>query len=488
MFRNLLAAALACAVFGTVSLTAWAETSESSPAVSGESDTRIEYIYSDIAEKSIPAYGMYEEVLANQVVFYSNVSNGDIVDHAVTLDFPETVSVTLEKDGKKHDFAESGEITDAGRYSLTIMVNGSDLLGGSENEIYYGMFRFWIVVPQSEENSSDESPDDVILPDNEPVSVEEPTAESGDPVNNSTAEAASTTEPEKTAEAESTDESSTPAGSEEAEEIQLPPTDKGIHITQYLTGNGVNVVTDKGTKFNCNIPAGIMTTGRVRFDLSELGSARYIMTFNGQSMSGYEYQSSLTEPGSYTLFIDDGDSSDPVQFSFTILGEYAGGLTEYTVPDGFSIDSAKFNGNEIRANGNSVDIGEEGEYSFGFSCGTINFEEKFTLDNTPPEFVVNGIDEEGKSDGSVFIELSSDDIADYSVTRNGSSYRKTLELSDPGSYTFTVYDRAGNSTSQSFEITYHMDAMAVVTIILGCCIIAGGVAFFIITRKKFVIR
>lgn len=483
MLRNILAAALSCAVFGMVSLNACAETIQGSSEISEESEMKIEYIYSDIAEKSISAYGMYEEVLANQVVFYSNVSNGDIVDHAVTLELPKTVSVTFEKDGDKEDFTAGEDITAAGKYSLTIMVNGSDLLGGSDNEIYYGMFRFWIVEPSTDEIGSEESSEPILVPDNETSRDEETTADTP------TAESDETTEPEKTAEAVNPDENGSSAGDGTSANIQLPKTDKGNHITQYLTDGVIHVFTDNDTEFTCNIPAGFMTTGSVQFDLSDLGNARYIMTLNGQNLTGYEYQSALSEPGEYTLFIDDGDSSDPVQFSFTILGEYAGGLTQYSVPAGCSIESAKYNGSDIRPNGNSVDIGEEGEYSFKVTCGDLTFKEQFTLDNTPPEFVVNGLDEDGKAEnGTVFIELSSDDISDYTVVRNGASYRKTLELSDPGSYTVTVYDRAGNSTSQSFEIVYHMDAMAVVTIILGGCIIVGGIVFFIITRKKFVIR
>ena len=48
MFRKILAAALACAVFGTVSLTSFAESDEN-PAQSAESTPKIEYIYSEIA-------------------------------------------------------------------------------------------------------------------------------------------------------------------------------------------------------------------------------------------------------------------------------------------------------------------------------------------------------------------------------------------------------------------------------------------------------
>ena len=93
MFRRFLAAALACAVFGTVSLTSFAESGESS-VQSEESEPKIEYIYSEITEKRISSRNLYEEILARQIVFYSNIANGAVIEHSVELDLPETVTKT----------------------------------------------------------------------------------------------------------------------------------------------------------------------------------------------------------------------------------------------------------------------------------------------------------------------------------------------------------------------------------------------------------
>ena len=137
MFRKILAAALACAVFGTVSLTSFAESGEN-PAQSAESTPKIEYIYSEIAEKRVDS-SLFEEILAKQIVFYSNVSNGAVIDYPVTLDLPENVTVSMEKDGKKSECKSAEKFEETGKYSLTLMVEGKDLLGGSENEVYYGL-------------------------------------------------------------------------------------------------------------------------------------------------------------------------------------------------------------------------------------------------------------------------------------------------------------------------------------------------------------
>ena len=83
----------------------------------------------------------------------------------------------------------------------------------------------------------------------------------------------------------------------------------------------------------------------------------------------------------------------------------------------------------------------------------------------------------------------SDDIDYFEVVLNGEVIEKrSVELTEPGVYTVTVYDKAGNSSSRTFEIIYRMDGMAVVTIVLITAVVVAGIVFFIMTPKKFVIR
>ena len=102
---------------------------------------------------------------------------------------------------------------------------------------------------------------------------------------------------------------------------------------------------------------------------------------------------------------------------------------------------------------------------------------------------MNGIDENGKSTGgTVMIELISEDVDGYTVFLNGKPVQSSLSLSEPGKYTVVVYDKAGNSSAQDFEIIYRMNGMAVVSIILTGALVVAGALFFILTRKKFSIR
>lgn len=480
MFKRFLAASLACAVLGTVSLTAYASSAEHSTAKTEKKESETEFIYSEIVEKKIASFDLYEEILANQIIFYSNVSNGNIIDAPVELDLPDTVDVSVEKDGKAIEYKTGENFSKPGKYTLKLMVKGSDLLGGNENEVYYGVFSFWIV-EQTESESNDDYYDSE-TPDQYYESGEADTS------NESTAESEDIGSSESTESGEadtSTTEESEPDGEDQG--TPLPATDMGRALTQYVMSDKIRVVTDNGTEFFCNIPAGMTTTNSVQLELPE--NTMYKIMKDGAEKADINIGKPISSRGKYTLVITDGDSANPSEFSFTIIGKYTNSITKYTVPDGCIINKALYNDSEIRANGTFADLGEDGVYNFDVFCGDYYLVESFTLDRIPPEFAVNGIDDEGKANGgTVFIEILSDDYDDYSVTLDGKPYKKTLELTEPGKYTVTFYDKAGNTTTQSFEIIYRMDGMAILAVTLGGALIVAGIVFFIITRRKFTIR
>lgn len=485
MFKRFLAASFACAVLGTVSLTAYAASAERSSVQTGENESEIEYIYSEIVEKNINTYNLYEEILANQIIFYSNVSNGNITESPVTLDLPETVDVTVEKDGKQIDYKAGEPFSELGKYALTLKVKGSDLLGGNDNEVYYGLFSFWIMEASDDESYADEYDDgyESEIPDQNNES------DAGDTDIDNTAESEDpgSTDSTSSGEAENTSETDNNDLDEEEQGILLPATDKGRALSQYVTSENIRVVTNNGTEFFCNIPAGMTTTNNVQFDFPD--NIMYKLMKDGAEQTDFNPAKAITARGEYTLIITDGDSANPSEFSFTVIGKYAKGITQYTVPDGCRIENAMYNQSGIRANDTSADLGAEGEYTFDVFCGDLYLVESFTLDNTPPEFTVNGLDEEGKANGgSVFIEMISDDIDYYVVYLNKEPYKNTLQLTDPGEYTVIFYDKAGNATTQSFEIIYQMDGMAIVAVVLGGALVVAGLVFFIITRRKFTIR
>ena len=482
MLKKILAAALACAVLGTTPLVASAESYDDSSAQSDDNEPEINYIHSDIEERQIPSYGLYEEIIANQVVFYSNVQNGAIIEYPVNLDLPETVSVSVDKDGKKYNYTVGEPFEEPGRYSLTLTVEGKDLLGGKENEVFYGLFRFWIMENSGESNPDGDSSEDWNSSDDWDSSDFESSGDSSD-----SSEFSSDIDGSSSGNSGDSDNPSNPDGPASETGTLLPETDKAAGLSQYVIEKKIRIVTNRGTELFCNIPAGMTTSNVVQFELPD--TAQYKMLVNGEEVENFEFNKSISARGEYKLQIFDGDSENPAEFSFTIIGKNTREITQFTVPNSCRIDSATFNKMQIRTNGNSVDLGSEGAYTFDVYCGDYYMSESFTLDNTPPEFVVNGIDENGKANGgTVFIELVSDDIDDYAVYLDRKPYKKTLELTEAGKYGIIVYDKAGNSSTQEFEIIYKMDTMAIVAVILAGALVVGGIVFFIITRKKFNIR
>ncbi len=487
MFRKILAAVLACAVFGTVSLTSRAE----SGSTSEESAQETEYIYSDIDEKQVYGNALYEEILAKQIVFYSNIPNGAVIDYSVTLDLPETISVAMEKDGEKTEYKPGKAIEAPGKYSLTMTVGGDELLGGKENEVYYGLFRFWIIEIPMESYPEYDSYEDQYTEDAYTESFE--SSESDDSDESVPADQVSGEEASDNPEDGGDGSDNIDSGDENQPDTNdsagfiLPKNEGAVRLTQYAESDGIRAVTDNGTEFFCSVPAGTAAAGSIMLDVSQ--DAEYRLLKNGEELADFDFGSPVTEKGEYSLLVTDGDSGEPAEFRFAIIGENVSGLTAYTVPDGCVIVNAALGKSGIRSNGNSTDLGSEGEYSFEISCGTYKFTEKFTLDNTPPEFAVNGIDENGKSTGgTVMIELISEDVDGYTVFLNGKPVQSSLSLSEPGKYTVVVYDKAGNSSAQDFEIIYRMNGMAVVSIILTGALVVAGALFFILTRKKFSIR
>ena len=74
--------------------------------------------------------------------------------------------------------------------------------------------------------------------------------------------------------------------------------------------------------------------------------------------------------------------------------------------------------------------------------------------------------------------------------RNGepvSGFNST-SVTDPGNYTLTVSDKAGNSTSASFNLKYRVNIYGVLAVALVILSIAGIGAFVVYTKKNTKVR
>ncbi len=499
MIKKVIGIIFACVVAAVLSLVVYAESSEA------QEEPKLNYIYTDVEENYVSDYRLYEQVMYGQIVFYTNISNGDITSDAVVIELPANVETVFVRDGTEITFTNNAEITKIGSYSLTIIANGEDILGGSENDRYYGLFRFRIM-----ESSAIVPPDpgiDVNDWEEEEEFVAPPfTAEADvDPTIEAAAETSETAEPDQTEtvsteqEPPSDDRASQPAsttavsggttasGTETTQPTEGVPLGDTALISETPTDTNIRLTTKAGTEIYTNIPRNMQTSGKVTFSFTT--DVQYKLYCNGSYISGYLPTDSIVEKGKYQLFIYDGSGTLPAEFDFEITGRYVSGITKYTIPIGCKVERALYEGNMIRSNIDSVDLGSEGTYSIDIVYGAYSFTETFILDNTAPVFgfdrVVDGIAE----GGTVSILFESEDIDSYEIYKDGVLITvKKLMLSEPGVYTIKVFDQAGNVSDQTFELLYKMNEMAVVVMILLIAIITAVVVFFVMSRKRFIIR
>lgn len=547
MKKRIFSAVLACATAAALSLGAHATAaSTAKPDTEAVQEAEIEYIRADLEETYIKSYDLYEQVLYGQIVFYTNVGNGEIVSTPVTIELPAELEATFERDGEEIKLVNNAEISEIGSYSLTVIAKGEDILGGKEHERYYGLFRFRIM--EEAGDASDDYDDEKMsegegdYDDEHVIHVGDLTEEDGDEdhsapsdgylvpdtpddtedrVTSDTSETSESTESDdpwaddgnETSQPESepddgnsdddpsaSDGGDTAAdddgasdtdaedGSEDAdaEEETAPEGDTNL-IRATTDEDNVKLVTRAKTEIFTNIPPNMKTTGKVTFSTS--ADVQYKLYRNGKHLDTYKFKDELTEVGSYQLFIYDGSGTLPAEFDFEITPRYVTGITSYEVPNGCTIDKVLFEGNLIRSERTSVEVGSEGTYTVDVVYGMYTRTETFILDNTAPDVGFKGV-KNGKSPGGpVEIRLKSDDIDSYEVFLDGEKIKvKKLTLTEPGEYVVKVYDRAGNVTEKTFIIEFRMNEMGVIVIVLLCGIVVAGVVFFIRCKTKFIVR
>lgn len=536
MKKRIFSAALACVMAAALSVGAHATAaSTAKPDTSAAQEEEIEYIRADLEETYIKSYDLYEQVMYGQIVFYTNVGNGEIISKPVTIELPAELEATLERDGKEIKFTNNAEISQLGSYSLTVIAKGKDILGGKENERYYGLFRFRIMendgsysddyddekdsegnyegeadnvihVGELTEDDEDETSEDLsggyLVPDtpDEPIDTESSeSTESDDPwANDDYAPSQPENEPDDGDESVpdggdtdadgGSDAAPEEDGDEDAdakEEEKAPEGDKSL-IRTTTDEKNVKLVTRAKTEIFTNIPPDMKTTGAVTF--STAADVQYKLYRDGKQIENYRFTDELSEVGSYQLFIYDGSGTLPAEFDFEITPRYVAGVTSYEVPSGCTIDKALFEGNIIRSNMTSVDLGSEGTYTVDVMYGSYKRTESFVLDNTPPDVGCKGVKNGTSPGGPVELKMKSDDIDTYEVFLNGEKIKKSLTLTEPGEYVVKIYDRAGNVTEKSFIIEFRMNEMGIIVIVLLCGIVVAGVVFFIRCKTKFIVR
>lgn len=89
-------------------------------------------------------FGIYEEGLGDKYFIYVNVANGGMTDQVVSLDIPENVRFTLEKDGVEIPYASGQALAERGSYMFYLTAVEDTSKPFSQQTVYQSTFRFRI--------------------------------------------------------------------------------------------------------------------------------------------------------------------------------------------------------------------------------------------------------------------------------------------------------------------------------------------------------
>lgn len=211
--------------------------------------------------------------------------------------------------------------------------------------------------------------------------------------------------------------------------------------------------------------------------------------------NGKEYIGSLNDIrdiGEYTV-TSQADGRSRQLLRFTIVGDRTNSLKTFTVPDGFYVEEATLDEEDIYFDRYSVNMEQEGAYHILYTCSAtgISYKLDTTIDRTPPQLTFTGnFDERVRTRGAVsFYGLEEDDTViavidgqqaqfDYTPDRTGGTFY------DIGTYSVTVYDAAGNSATYDFTILTYFNANSLMFFFLVMLCIAGVIIYVRFKRKR----
>lgn len=185
----------------------------------------------------------------------------------------------------------------------------------------------------------------------------------------------------------------------------------------------------------------------------------------------------ITDPGGYLLDVRGGSSSQSATFTFTIVDELTGTLSEIQLPQGFTFQNITLNGESLTSEYNNyIELLEDGEYDLPWACPEIgrNYYLSFTLDTEAPTLALPEV-----TDGQARSAVSLTDLEQGAyILLESDGEERTIrssmdQIKEAGTYRLTVYDQAGNSTQYDFVIHVYLNISAVAAILLLVLAVGG---------------
>ena len=244
--------------------------------------------------------------------------------------------------------------------------------------------------------------------------------------------------------------------------------------------------TENGT-FYCTAADGMVVTQPVSI---ETGDAAISVYRDGAEVTAEEYQE-LALPGEYVVYAGAGEGGGRAM-TFTVVGRRTNRIYGYSVPEGFFIRDATWNGEDMGFDRYFVNMEGEGDYAIEYRCPTadLTYTLEVTIDRTPPQLTVDGkLGDDGRVHSAVTF-LSEGEEGTVSVLRDGDPYKAAYvdgggTLSEPGVYELTITDEAGNSMTYPFEIMVYLDSNSILFILLVLATVGAVIALAVWKRKNF---
>lgn len=433
----------------------------------------------DLRENYHDLYKTYELSLADMFFMYTNVGNGGMTHEPVMIDIPANISYSMEKDGLPYEYISKTYISEKGTYVMKLTGVENKELPLSEQVEYKSTFRFRI---------TDEPPVEETEAETAPVSTSGSMwGESVEPTKEIPLIAPPETKPAVEAETVSETESETNAEKEpetevipESEAIAEPDVKtESVRTQEYEHSTGNYVITlENGRKLTSSVPEGYVGPNPVYVSVSD-GDAVITKLYKNEELQEFVNNSSFIDHGHYRI------EMDGYSYHFTLAHE-VGQMDYYPVPAGMEFTEVRYNDELLDLSSNQyVEMREDGTYQF-MMTGSHGERLETTLvkDTVAPEISVSA------SKSTASIQYLSQDIDQIVLIKDGNEVSgfSGTSINEPGKYTLTVYDGAGNAASASFNLKYQMNFYGILAIVLVILSIAGIGGFIVYTKKNTKVR
>lgn len=241
-----------------------------------------------------------------------------------------------------------------------------------------------------------------------------------------------------------------------------------------------------GGTFYCSVADGMITTGEVTFAIG--GEFNLAIYKDGAKLNGIP--KAVSEPGSYTAITWD-ENSEKQLMSFQIVKRTTGKISQYVLPEGFSVSEVTIDGVTQPKSFGIVDMTQDGYYEIRYVCPAtgITYTLVATMDHIPPQIVFEGVDKNDKAKGEVTLKgFQQGDTISVSLNDTKTSLKSGNKLTEPGQYRVVVYDEAGNTTVREFQIMLYFNIKSVFLLIAFVVLVAGVIVALYITRKNLRVR